>query len=87
MRTSTSFWLVALVLSVLCFAGIAQAGLVVFGTGLSLPESISLVPAGYGTYGGDYFIPDPGINNVGLGNIGYLPPTGGAASVFVTIPG
>ena len=87
MKTSTSFWFVALVLSVLSFAGIAQAGLVVFGTGFSLPESISLVPAGFGTFGGDYFIPDPGINALGLGNIDYLPPTGGTASVFVTIPG
>ena len=87
MKTCRSFWLVALVLSVLGFAGVGQASLVVFGTGLSLPESISLVPAGFGTYSGDYFIPDPGINNVGLGNIDYLPPTGGAASIFVTIPG
>ncbi len=87
MKTSTSSWFVALVVSVLTFAGVAHAGLTIFGTGLSLPESISLVPAGYGTYGGDYFIPDPGINNIGLGNIGYLPPTGGVASVFVTIPG
>ncbi len=87
MKTSTSFWFVALVLSVLSFAGFAQAGLVVFGTGFSLPESISLVPTGFGTYGGDYFIPDPGINALGLGNVDYLPPTGGTASVFVTIPG
>src|SRR5664279_5614464 len=87
MKRHCSFWSVALILSVLSFAGIAHAGLVVFGTGLSLPESISLVPAGFGTYGGDFFIPDPGINNVGLGNIDYLPPTGGAATVFVTIPG
>ncbi len=87
MKTSTSFWSVALVLLVFSFAGVAQAGLVVFGTGFSLPESISLVPAGYGTFGGNYFIPDPGIGSLGLGNIDYLPPTGGTATVFVTIPG
>jgi PEP-CTERM motif len=87
MKISRSFWSVALILSVVCFAGTAQAGLLVFGTGLSLPESISLVPAGFGSYGGNYFIPDPGINNVGLGNIDYLPPTGGTATIFVTIPG
>jgi len=87
MKIPARLWSVAVVLSVMCFAGVAQAGLVVFGTGLSLPESISLVPAGFGSYGGDYFIPDPGVNNIGLGNIDYLPPTGGTASVFVTIPG
>jgi hypothetical protein len=87
MKTHAPFWSVALILSMLSFAGVAQAGLVVFGQGLSLPESISLVPAAFGSYGGDYFIPDPGINNIGLGNIDYLLPTGGTASVFVTIPG
>jgi hypothetical protein len=87
MKTHRSFWSIALFFSLLSFSGIAQAGLVVFGTGSSLPESISLVPAGFGSYGGDYFIPDPGINNVGLGNIDYLPPTGGSVSIFVTIPG
>ena len=87
MKTYGSFWPVALILSVLSFAGTAQAGLVVFGTGFSLPESISLAPTGFGRYGGDYFIPDPGIGGLGLGNIDYLLPMGGAASVFVTIPG
>jgi hypothetical protein len=87
MNTRAPFWSVALVLSVLSFAGVAQAGLVVFGTGFSLPESISLAPAGFGSYGGDYFIPDPGVGGLGLGNVDYLPPTGGTASVFVTISG
>ena len=87
LKTYKSFWSVALVLLVLSFARVAQAGLVVFGDGLSLPESISLAPTGFGSYGGYYFIPDPGINNIGLGNIDYLPPTGGTASIFVTIPG
>lgn len=87
MKTHGWFWSVALIVSVLSFAGVAQAGLVVFGTGFSLPESISLVPTGYGSFGGDYFIPDPGIGGLGLGNIDYLPPTGGTATVFVTIPG
>ena len=82
-----SFWSVALILSVLSFAGVAQASLVVFGTGFSLPESISLAPAGFGSYGGNYFIPDPGIGSIGLGNINYLPPAGGTATVFATIPG
>src|SRR5215472_17954080 len=87
MKTHRSLWSVALVLTVLTFAGVAQAGLVIFGTGFSLPESISLAPAGFGSYGGSYFIPDPGVNGLALGNIDYLPPTGGTATVFVTIPG
>ena len=87
MKKCGAFWSVALILLVLSFAGVAQAGLVVFGTGFSLPESISLVPAGYGSLGGNYFIPDPGIGSLGLGNIDYLPITGGTATVFVTIPG
>ncbi len=87
MKKCGALWSVVLILSVLSFAGVAQAGLVVFATGFSLPESITLVPAGYGSLGGNYFIPDPGIGSLGLGNIDYLPITGGTATVFVTIPG
>jgi hypothetical protein len=82
-----AFWPVALISLVLSSAKIATATLTIFGTGFSLPESISLAPAGYGTLGGNYFIPDPGIMNAGLGLIGYLPPAGGAANFFVTLPG
>ena len=86
MKTRTAIWLVAIVF-VLSSVRIASASLTIFGTGFSLPESISLAPTNFGTFGGDYFIPDPGINNTGLGNIDYLPPTGGTATIFVTIPG
>lgn len=78
---------VALIFLALSFAANAKADLVVFGTGFFLPESISLVPDGFGSLGGGYFIPDPGVNGTALGRIDYLPATGGTASVFVTIPG
>ena len=67
MKAYKSFWSAALILLVLGFAGTAQAGLVVFATGFSLPESISLVPAGYGSLGGNYFIPRPRYWQLGLG--------------------
>jgi hypothetical protein len=87
MKIRRAFWPVALILLVLGSATIATATVTIFGTGFSLPEGISQVPAGFGTFGGDFFIPDPGINNAGLGYIQYLPPTGGSANVFVTLPG
>jgi hypothetical protein len=87
MKIRRALWSVALILLVLSSATIANAALTIFGTGFSLPESISQAPAGFGTYRGDIFIPDPGIANAGLGLIQYLPQTGGSATVFVTLPG
>lgn len=85
MKIRGALWLVAIVF-VLSSVRIAKASLTIFGTGFSLPESISLAPTDFGTFGGDYFIPDPGINFSGLNNIDYLPPTGGPATVFATLP-
>jgi hypothetical protein len=87
MKMRKAFWPVALVLLVITSVRAAKADLVIFGSGFSLPENISLAPMDFGNYGGDYFIPDPGINQLNLGNIDYLPPTGGTAAVFVTLPG
>ncbi len=86
MKVRGVLWLAAIIF-VLSIVGIAKADIAIFGTGFSLPESISLAPTDFGAFGGDYFIPDPGINFIGLGHIDYLPPTGGMATVFVTLPG
>ena len=86
MKIRGALWLVAIIF-VLSSVRIAKASLTIFGTGFSLPENITVAPTGFGTFGGDYFIPDPGINFLGLGNIDYLPPIGGTATVFVAIPG
>ena len=56
----------------------AQAQLSVFSSGAySLPETISIVPAGFGASNGQIFIPD-GISSV----IHVVPITGGAEAVF-----
>ena len=47
------------------------------------PESISPAPAGFGALGGNYFIPDAG---AGLGQIWYVPATGGAPNPFLSVP-
>ena len=72
---------------VLSSATIAFADLTIFGSGMQHPESISAVPSGFGSFSGGYFVTDPGLGGIGLGNIDYVPATGGAASVFVTLPG
>jgi hypothetical protein len=86
MRIRSALRLVAIVF-VLSSATIAFAGLTIFGSGMQLPEDISQVPTGFGSFGPGYFVNDPGLHGIGLGNIDYLPATGGSATVFVTIPG
>jgi hypothetical protein len=87
MKILRAFLPVALFLLVVTSVRSAKADLVIFGSGFSLPENISLAPMDFGSFGGDYFIPDPGVNQLDLGNIDYLPPAGGTATVFVTLPG
>jgi hypothetical protein len=87
MKIRRVFWSFALIALVVSSVRSAKADLVIFGTGFSLPENISVAPMDFGAFGGNYFIPDPGLNQLNLGNIDYLPRTGGTASVFVTLPG
>ena len=86
MKIGRALWLLAIIF-VLSSVRIAKADLTVFGSGIQLPEDITLVPTGFGSFGGGYFVNDPGTHGIGLGNIDYLPATGGAATVFVTLPG
>ncbi len=61
---------------------LARAQLTTVSTGLyKTPETISQAPSTFGSYGGDYFIPD---DNLGLngGPIWYFTPSGGPPSVF-----
>ena len=76
-RTKTSTVLLALVL--LAVASAASAQIQVFSTGqYGTPETISLAPAGFGAFGGRYFIPD-----ARLGVIWTVPSTGGPPVKFV----
>jgi hypothetical protein len=50
--------------------------------GYTLPETITAIPAGFGTVGGSYFVPD---NN--SGQLLVVPAAGGSPTVFATIPG
>jgi hypothetical protein len=66
----------------------AKAQLTVFSSGgYSLPETISQAPSGFGSYGGDYFIPDPTQNfsSTTTGTIWMVPQTGGPPTSFQTI--
>ena len=86
MRIRSAFRFVVIVF-VLSSAMIAFADLTIFGSGMQLPEDISQVPTGFGSFSPGYFVNDPGIHGIGLGNIDYLPASGGTATVFVTLPG
>jgi hypothetical protein len=67
------------------FASTTQAGIVVFSQGMSLPETITPAPTGFGSYGGQYFIADPGINGPGTSTIWVVPQTGGSPTSFQTV--
>src|SRR5262249_13198622 len=65
----------------------ASADIIPFSQGLATPETISLAPAGFGSFGGSYFIPDPGKGPVfESSTIWVVPPSGGAPSVFYQTP-
>jgi hypothetical protein len=62
-----------------------QATPIVFSSGLNLPENITVAPAGFGSFGGSYFIPDPGTSLAGPNVIRVVPAGGGAPTVFATL--
>ena len=64
----------------------ASAAVAIFSAGYSLPETISQAPAGYGGFGGEYFVPDPGINGVGPNVVWAVPTGGGSPTLFYQEP-
>jgi hypothetical protein len=60
----------------------------IYSEGYLTPETISLVPAGFGAYGGYYFIPDfaRDSGDPSLFKIWAMPPNGGPPIVFATNP-
>jgi hypothetical protein len=61
--------------------GLARGGSFdIFSTGLTTPESISLVPSGFGSHSGDYLVPD-----VGAQTIWDVPSAGGTPSVLANV--
>jgi hypothetical protein len=84
----------ALVLSLFVAVGLTQpalADIVTFSTcappavcppgAYGVPETISLAPSGFGSFGGDYFIPDAN------GKIWRLPQGGGPPVLFADVHG
>src|SRR4051794_34747371 len=67
----------------------ARADIVVFSEGEVTPETISRAPAGFGTYGGTYFVPDIGTPPTGSdpSTIWSVPAGGGDPSVFAQFSG
>jgi hypothetical protein len=49
--------------------------------GFTLPETITAIPAGFGTVGGNYFVPD-----ATSGQLLVVPAAGGSPTAFATIP-
>jgi hypothetical protein len=52
---------------------------------MTLPESITAVPAGFGSFGGQYFVADPGINSTGTTTIWSVPQAGGNPTSIQTL--
>jgi hypothetical protein len=65
----------------------AWADPIVFSSGLETPESISQAPPGFGSYGGQYFVPDIGAPPTGSNPnvIWVVPANGGSPTAFFTI--
>jgi hypothetical protein len=76
-------WFVSAGLALLLGVGLARdvCAFTIFSTGMTVPESISEAPIGFGTRGGNYLIPDARVNTVWE-----VPHVGGAPSVFVNDP-
>jgi hypothetical protein len=63
---------------------------VIFSQGMIGPETISQAPAGFGSYGGQYFVPDAALvvtGNPATSNIWAIPTAGGAPAIFANNPG
>jgi hypothetical protein len=53
---------------------------------LSVPETISPAPAGFGSFGGQYLVPDPGLfGSTGTSTIWTIPQDGGSPTPFLTV--
>jgi hypothetical protein len=77
---------VVLALGMVCLAVQGASGdIVTFSTGESLPETISQAPAGFGNFGGTFFIPDPGAGAHTLNTIWNVPANGGPPTAFTTL--
>jgi hypothetical protein len=70
-------------LALLLVLGLAPnaPAILIFSTGMKVPESISQVPDGFGSLGGSYLIPDPQATT-----IWDVPSIGGTPSVFASDP-
>jgi hypothetical protein len=67
----------------------ARADILTFSTGEVTPETISQAPAGFGSFGGSYFVTDIGAPPTGSqpNTIWVVPAAGGAPSVFTQFVG
>lgn len=64
----------------------AAAQVELFSSGYLTPETISLAPADFGAFGGQYFVPDFGRGNVANSAIYAVPTSGGTPTKFASAP-
>src|SRR5580658_5374509 len=65
-----------------------KAQISIFSSGYLTPETISLAPNSFGSYGGEFFITDGGRATVSQSKIYTVPSTGGAPTTFASnLPG
>jgi len=69
---------------VLSFAAGRAPAVSIFSEGMLTPETISQAPAGFGSFGGYYLVPDAarGLSDAGLHNVWTVPAAGGAPTLF-----
>jgi hypothetical protein len=58
----------------------------VFSAGMQVPQTISKVPAGFGSFEGDFFVPDPKSTSTDPFSIWAVPASGGPPAEFVSLP-
>jgi hypothetical protein len=73
--------LALLALALLPAVGRADPVTIFSGSGFVTPESITLIPSGFGSVGGDYFVPDLSTHELFV-----LPSGGGAPTAFADLP-
>ena len=73
-----------IVVSLLLLGQVASADITPLASGMLTPESISIAPSGFGSYQGDYFIPDAGRITIPDSGAVWRVTPGGSASKFAT---
>jgi hypothetical protein len=62
---------------IVAMTGQTKAAILTFSSGLAVPETISQAPANFGSFGGSYFVPDAGTDDIRI-----VPSSGGTSTLF-----